>query len=159
VQDKPSMHQNSTELTRNFGLVLCTILTQVAWPALFIFIITGAHRHLTQDCWVWLYSGFASGEEVCFVTAILWGAGYVHTPALPLFCHCTSLVVSVEGHHQTCQPLESLTARCIVMTKCMPVFEGVLLRFHIFNCSGALAMTHLSCCIIPLLSVSLPQHI
>ncbi len=38
------------------------------------------------------------------------------------FCHCTSLVVSVEGYHQTWQPLqESLTACCSVMTKCMPV--------------------------------------
>ncbi len=45
------------------------------------------------------------------------------------------------------------------MTKCMPVFEGVLLHFNIFYCSGALAMTHLSCCIIPLKFVSLPWHI
>ena len=35
----------------------------------------------------------------------------------------------------------------------------MLLHFHIFYCSGALAMTHLSCRIIPLLSVSLPWHI
>ncbi len=75
-------------------------------------------------------------------------------------CHCTRFVVSVEGHHQTCIPLqESLTARCIVMTKCMPVFEGVLLHLPLFYCSGALAMTHLSCCSIPLLSVSPQQHI
>ncbi len=46
------------------------------------------------------------------------------------FCHCTSLVVDVEGHHQTCLPLqESLTACCMVMTTCMPVFKGVLLHF------------------------------
>ncbi len=51
------------------------------------------------------------------------------------FCHCTNLLVSVEGHHQTCLPLqESLTARCMVVTKSMPVFEGVLLHFHIFYC-------------------------
>jgi hypothetical protein len=35
-----------------------------------------------------------------------------------------------------------LTARCVVVTKSMPVFEGVLLHFHIFYCSGSLAMTH-----------------
>jgi hypothetical protein len=33
----------------------------------------------------------------------------------------------------------------------MPFLEGVLLHFHIFYCSGALAMSHLSCRIIPLL--------
>ncbi len=41
----------------------------------------------------------------------------------------------------------------------MPVFEGLLLHFHIFYCSGALAMTHLSCRIIPQLPVSPPRHI
>ncbi len=76
------------------------------------------------------------------------------------FCYCMSLVISVEGHHQTCLPLqESLTAHCVVVTKSMPVFEGVLLHFHFFYCSGALAMTHLSCCNVPLLSVNPPQHI
>ncbi len=46
------------------------------------------------------------------------------------------------------------------MTKSMPVFKGVLSHFHIFYCSGALAiMTHLSWCIIPPLSVNPPQHI
>ncbi len=75
-------------------------------------------------------------------------------------CHCTSLVVSVEGHRQTCLPLqESLTAHYVVMTICMPVFEGVLLKIPIFHFSGAHAMIHLPCQIVHLLSVSLPQHI
>ncbi len=70
-------------------------------------------------------------------------------------CHCTSLVVSVEGQHQTCLPLqESLTAHCIVMTICMPVFEGMLLQIPFFYFSGALAMIQLPCQIIPLLSVA-----
>jgi hypothetical protein len=47
----------------------------------------------------------------------------------------------------------------MVVTKSMPGFEGVLLHFHIFYCSGALAMTHLSCRTIPLFYVSLSQHI
>ncbi len=75
-------------------------------------------------------------------------------------CQCTSMGISVQGHHQTCLPLqESLTARCIAMTICMPVFEGVLLQIPIFHFSGALAMIHLPYQIIPLLSVSPPQHI
>ncbi len=150
--------------------------------------------HLTQDHWVWFYSGVALGKEVCFGTAISWGQavcihqhhptmqilylvsiGRRHVPLhllvwwpwlLPVscsatrFCHCASLVVSVKGHHQTCLPLqESLTAHCIVITKWMPVFEGVLLHFNIFYCSGALAMTHFSSRIIPPLSVSPPRHI
>ncbi len=76
------------------------------------------------------------------------------------FCHYTSLVISVEGHHQTCLPLQkSLTAHCVVVAKSMPVFEGMLLHFRIFYSSGELAMTHLSCRTIPFLSVSPPQHI
>ncbi len=48
------------------------------------------------------------------------------------FCHHKSLVFCVEGHHQTCLPLqESLTAHCVVTTKCMPVVEGMLLDFLI----------------------------
>ncbi len=81
-----------------------------------------------------------------------------------LFCRkimpLQSLVVSVERHHQTCLPLqESLAARCVFMTICMPVFKGVQLQFPIFYCPGALAMIHLSCQIVPLLSLSPPQHI
>ncbi len=46
------------------------------------------------------------------------------------FCHFKSLVGSIEGHHQTCLPLqESLTAQCVVMTICMPVFEGMQLQY------------------------------
>jgi hypothetical protein len=41
----------------------------------------------------------------------------------------------------------------------MPVFEGMLLQIPIVLFSGALAMIHLPCQIIPLLSVSPPQHI
>ncbi len=173
--------------------MFCTILRQVAWPALFIFIIM-AHMHLTQDHRVdstlalrWerrsaLEQQF-HGVRLCaytYITSItqilyLVSIGQRHVPLhlmvwqpwlLPVsyfaakFCHSTSLVVSVEGHHQTCIPLqESLTAHWVVVTKSIPVFEGVLLLFHIFFCSGALAMTHLSCQIIPLLSVSPPRHI
>ena len=54
---------------------------------------------------------------------------------------------------------ESLTAHCVVVTKSMPVFEGVLLHFYIIYCSAALEMTHLSCRIIPLFSVNPPGHI
>jgi hypothetical protein len=72
----------------------------------------------------------------------------------------TSLVFCVEGHHQTCLPLqESLTTHYVVTTTCMPIFKGMLLYFPILYCSGALAMTHLSCHMIPLHSVSLPWHI
>ena len=71
-----------------------------------------------------------------------------------------SLVLCVEGHHQTHLPLhESLTSSFVVMTTCKPVFEGLMLQFCIFYCSGALAMIHLSCRPTPLLSVSQPQHI
>ena len=45
------------------------------------------------------------------------------------------------------------------MTKCEPVFYGLMLQFLIFYCSGALAMIHLSCRTIPLLSVSQPRYI
>jgi hypothetical protein len=76
------------------------------------------------------------------------------------FCHYMSLVFCVEGHHQTCLPLqESLTASCVVMTTCEPVVSGLLLQFLIFYRSGALAMIHLSCRTIPLLSVSQPRSI
>jgi hypothetical protein len=173
--------------------MFCTILTRVAWPALFIFIIM-ARMHLTQDHRVdstlalpWerrsaLEQQF-HGVRLCAYTYItpitqilyLVSIRQCHVPLhlmvwwpwpVPVscfaarFCHCTSLVVSVEGDHQTCLPLqESSTTRCVVMTKSMPVFEGVLLHFHIFYCSGALAMTHLSCRTIPPFSVNPPQHI
>ena len=45
------------------------------------------------------------------------------------------------------------------MTKSKPVFEGLMLEIPIFYCSGALAMIHLSCRTIPLLSVSQPRYI
>ncbi len=71
-----------------------------------------------------------------------------------------SLVFGVEGHHQTCLPLqESLTAKLCCLTKCEPVSEGLMLQILIFYCSGALAMIHLSCRTIPLLSVSQPRYI
>ncbi len=155
--------------------MFCTVLRQVAWPALFIFIIM-ACMHLTQDHQVdstlalpWERRSASEqqfhGVGLCVYTSItpitqilyLVSIGQRHVPLhlmvwwpwlVPVscfatrFCHCTSLVVSVEGHHQTCLPLqESLTARCVVVTKSMPVFEGMLLHFHIFYYSGALAMT------------------
>jgi hypothetical protein len=45
------------------------------------------------------------------------------------------------------------------MTKCKPVFVGLMLQFLIFYCSGALAMIHLSCRTIPLHSMSQPRYI
>ena len=45
------------------------------------------------------------------------------------------------------------------MIKSKPVFEGLMLKFPIFYCSGALAMIHLSCRTIPFLSVSQPRYI
>ncbi len=119
-----------------YGVKLCayTIITPTM-QILYLFSIGRRHVPL-QVWWPWLLT------VSCFA-ARFW-----------------SLVVSVEGHHQTCLPLqESLTAHCVAMTKCMPVFEGVLLHFNVFYCSGALAMTHLSCRIIPLKFVSLPWHI
>ncbi len=189
VQDNPSAHQDSSELTRSFRSVFCAIFRWVAWPALFIFIII-AHMHLTQNHWVdstlalpWERRSASEqqlhGVGLCVYTYItpitqilyLVSIGQRHVPLhfmvwwswlLPVFCfaarfcNCMSLVVSVEGHHQTYLPLqESLTARCVVVTKSKPAFEGMLLHFHIFYCS-ALAMTHLSCPIILLLSVNLP---
>jgi hypothetical protein len=41
----------------------------------------------------------------------------------------------------------------------MPIFEGMLLQIPIFHFSGALAMIHLSCQIILLVSGSLAQLI
>ena len=45
------------------------------------------------------------------------------------------------------------------MNNCEPVFYNLMLQFLIFYCSGALAMIHLSCRTIPLLSVSQPRYI
>ena len=88
------------------------------------------------------------------------------TMALVIILFCRKVLplhehgVCVKGHHQTCLPLqESLTASFVVMTKCKPVFDGLMLQFLIFYCSGALAMIHLSCRTIPLLSVSQPRYI
>jgi hypothetical protein len=54
-----------------------------------------AYMHLTQDHWVWFYSGIALGEEVCFGTPILWGASCVRTPSSPLLRKTCTLSVSV----------------------------------------------------------------
>jgi hypothetical protein len=45
------------------------------------------------------------------------------------------------------------------MTKCKPVFDGLILQFLIFFCLGAFAMIHLSCHTIPLRFVSQPRYI
>ncbi len=117
------------------------------------------------------YTNITPTTQIFYVVSIGWRHVPLHLlvwwpQLLPVFCfaarpcHRTSLVVSVEGHRQTCLPLqESLTARCVVITICRPVFQGMLLQIPIFLFSGALAMIHLPCQIIPLLSVSLPQHI
>ncbi len=52
-----------------------------------------------------------------------------------------------------------LDSNCVVMTKCKPVFYGLILQFLIFYRPGALATIYLSCHTIPLLSVSQPQYI
>jgi hypothetical protein len=73
-----------------------------------------AYMHLTQDHWVWFYSGIALGEEVCFGTPILWGASCVRTPSSPLLRKTCTLSVSVvvkshctfrSGDHGSCNYL------------------------------------------------------
>ena len=73
-----------------------------------------AYMHLTQDQWVWFYSGIALGEEICFGTPILWGASCVRTPSSPLLRKTCTLSVSVDikfhctfwsGDHGSCDYL------------------------------------------------------
>ncbi len=81
-----------------YGVKLCayTITTPTTQ---ILYLVSIGRRHVPLHllvCWPWLLT------VSCFAAR---------------FCFCKSLVVSVEGHHQTCLPLqESLTTRCIVMT-------------------------------------------
>ena len=52
-----------------------------------------------------------------------------------------------------------LDSKVMLSDQMRPVSEGLMLQFLIFYCSGALAMIHLSCRTIPLLSVSQPRYI
>ncbi len=49
-------------------------------------------------------------------------------------CHCTSLVVNVEGHRQTClPPKKSLTSHCIIMTICSLSLKAWCWKFLSFT--------------------------
>ncbi len=149
-----------------------TILKQVAWPTLFIFIIM-ARMHLTQDHWVdstlalpWERRSASEqhfhGVRLCAYTYItpfmqilyLVSIGQHHVPLhlmvwwpwlLPLscfaarFCHSTSLVVSVEGHHQTCLPLKNpwphvawlWPKACLSLKVCCCIFISSIAQEHL----------------------------
>ncbi len=124
-----------------YGYRLCAY-TNITSTMQILYVISIGQRHVPLHLMVWWPRLLPVS---CFAARL---------------CHCTSIVISVEGHRQTCLPLqESLIAHCVAMTICIPVFEGILLKIPIFFFSGELAMIHRPCQIIPLLSVSLPQHI
>jgi len=131
-----------------------------------------ALKHQFLGCKLWRSTDIVTpSTQIPYLVSIGWRhvpsyfgevtMALVYSPCfVARFCHYMSLVFCVEGHHQTCLPLqESLTAKFCCPTKCEPVSEGLMLQFLIFYCSGALAMIHLSCRTIPFLSVSQPGYI
>ena len=100
------------------------------------------YMHLTQDHWVWFYSGIALGEEVCFGTPILWGASCVRTPSSPLLRKTCTLSVSVvvkshctfrSGDHGSCYYLVLLQGFAITRAWYYVLRDTTIPAYHSKN--------------------------